>query len=141
MDSPLRRPTAGLRRTLGWAQLALTAAVVLGAVLVGHLVQGQVDARTAGADRPSATGTAVLPEVAATAPVAGSPVSSPSVTEGGAVGDGALAALGTLLVGWTLVASAGTIGRRRLDDRESERWAAEWARVEPVWSGRVSGDF
>lgn len=139
MDSPLRRPTAGLRRTLGWAQLALTAAVVLGAVLVGHLVQGQVDARATGADRPSAT--AALPEVAATASMVGSPVSSPSVAEGGAVGDGALAALGTLLVGWTLVASAGTIGRRRLDDRESERWAAEWARVEPVWSGRVTGDF
>lgn len=139
MDSPLRRPTAALRRTLGWAQLALTAGVVLGAVLVGHLVQAQVDARAPVADRPSAA--AVLPGVAATASMVGSPVSSPSVTDGGAVGDGALAALGTLLVGWTLVASAGTIGRRRLDDRESDRWAAEWARVEPVWSGRVSGDF
>lgn len=128
-----------LRRALGWAQLALTAGVVLVAVLVGHLVQGVVDARAAVADRVPAA--AVLPEVAASASMVGSPVSSPSVTDGGAVGDGAPAALGTLLVGWTLVASAGTIGRRRLDDRESDRWAAEWARVEPVWSGRVSGDF
>lgn len=50
---------------------------------------------------------------------------------------GALPALGALLVGWTLTAAAGTVGRRRLEDREAARWDSEWARVEPLWSGRV----
>lgn len=126
VDQPLRRPTAALRRTLGWAQLILAVGVVLAAVVVGQLVQSRVDAR-ATAPVPPAVAAAQLVE--------------PSVTGGGATGDGSLAALGTLLVGWTLVACLGTVVRRRLDDDESNRWASEWARVEPVWSGRVTGGF
>lgn len=121
MEHPLRRPTAGIRRALGWAQLVLAVGVVLAAVVVGHLVGSRVDARV------GAPVTTERQEVVA-----------PSVTGGGATGDGSLAALGTLLVGWTLVACAGTVGRRRLDEREGARWAADWARVEPVWTGRVT---
>lgn len=121
MEHPLRRPSAGFRRALCWAQLALAVGVVLAAVAVGHLVQSQVVARAA------APVTSELQEVV-----------GPSVTGAGAVGDGSLAALGVLLVGWTLVACAGTVGRRRVEEWESARWAAGWARVEPVWSGRVS---
>lgn len=109
-----------------WAQLILAVGVVLAAVGVGHLVQSRVDARAAA--------TTEWQEVV-------TPSAGPSVTGGGAAGDGSLAALGTLLVGWTLVACVGTVGRRRLDESESDRWAADWARVEPVWSGRVTEGF
>jgi hypothetical protein len=126
VDLPLRRPTAALRRTLGWVQLILAVGVVLAAVVLGHLVQSRVEARAAG--------TTARQEVV-------TPTAESSVTGGGATGDGSLAALGTLLVGATLVACIGTVGRRRLDDSESDRWASDWARVEPVWSGRVTEGF
>lgn len=107
-------------------QLVLAVGVVLAAVVVGHLVQSRVDARAAA---PGTAELAISPR---------QEVVDPSVTGAGATGDGSLAALGTLLVGWTLVACTGTVGRRRLDEWESARWAAGWARVEPVWSGRVT---
>lgn len=143
VDQPLRRPTGRLRRALGWLQVYLGVGVVLAAVLAGHLVQVGIDSRPADPSpvvlpetvRPGAPvvpdGAAVLDTAAQTAGVTGS----------GAVSDGALAAVGVLIVGWTLVASAGTVGRRRLDEHESARWAADWKRVEPVWSGRVSEEF
>lgn len=138
MDQPLRRPTARLRHALGLLQVYLGAGVVLAAVAIGHLVQLQVDSRPPGpapvarpqTDRP---GPAVAAE--ATAPTGA------GVTGSGAVGDGALAAIGVLIVGGTLVASAGTVGRRRIDEQESARWAADWKWIEPVWSGRVPGEF
>jgi hypothetical protein len=114
VDQPLRRPTGRLRRALGWLQVCLGVGVVLAAVLVGHLVQVGIDSR------PADPSPAVLPET---------------------VRPGAPAAVGVLIVGWTLVASTGTVGRRRLDEHESARWAADWKRVEPVWSGRVSEEF
>lgn len=143
VDQPLRRPTARLRRALGWLQVYLGIGVVLAAVVVGHLVQVGIDSRHAD---PSP---AVLPEtvrpggsvVLDAAELASAGLTSAGVTGSGAVGDGALAALGVLIVGWTLVASAGTVGRRRLDEHESARWAAGWKRVEPVWSGRVSEEI
>lgn len=121
MDLPLRRPTAGPRRALAWAQLLGVLAVLAAAVGVGSVVQAQLDAH---AGRPASE---VLVEVPGTALVASAPSEA----------DGALAGIGTVIVGWTLVASAGTVARRRLEDRESERWEREWAAVEPEWSGRV----
>lgn len=118
MDRPLHRPTATARRLLAWAQ-ALAIAAVLGLALVlGALVQAHLDARP---DRPAA-----LVEVPG-----GVIASGPSEH------DGVLAGIGAAIVGWTLVGCAGTVGRRRLDDRDSERWEREWAAVEPTWSGRV----
>ena len=143
VDQPLRRPTGRLRHALGWLQVYLGVGVVLAAVLVGHAVQVGSDSRPAD---PSPT---VLAEtVRPSAPVYPVPgavldtaVQSAGVTGSGAVGNGALAAIGVLIVGWTLVASAGTVGRRRLDEHESARWGADWKRVEPVWSGPVSEEF
>lgn len=143
MHQPLRRPTARLRRALGWLQVYLGAGVVLAAVAVGHLVQVQVDSRPAG---PSPV---TLPEAARPGPavalddavLTSAGLTSAGLTGSGAVGDGALAAIGVLIVGGTLVASAGTVGRRRLDEHESARWAADWKRIEPVWSGRVPEEF
>jgi hypothetical protein len=142
VDQPLRRPTGRLRRALGWLQVYLGVGVVLAAVLVGHLVQVGIDSR------PADPSPAVLPETvrpgAPDRPAAGvldTAAQTAGVTGSGAVGDGAPAAVGVLIVGWTLVASAGTVGRRRLDEHESARWAADWKRVEPVWSGRVSEEF
>lgn len=137
VDHALRRPTGRLRRALGWLQVYLALGVVLAAVLVGHLVQVAIDARPpdpapAGLSETVRPGPPVVLDTAAQAA---------GVTRGGAVGDGALAAVGVLIVGWTLVASAGTVGRRRLDEHDSARWAADWKRVEPVWSGRVSEEF
>lgn len=121
----------------------LAVGVVLTAVLVGQLVQVGIDAR------PADPSPAVLPEtvrpgatfLVVEAAALDTATQTAGVTGGGAVGDGALAAIGVLIVGWTLVASAGTVGRRRLDEHESARWAADWKRVEPVWSGRVSEEF
>lgn len=133
MDLPLRRPTARLRRALGWLQVYLGVGVVLAAVAVGHLVQTGVDARPPG---PSPVAEVVRPVAVDDVGLTGA-----GVTGAGTVADGALAALGVLLVGWTLVAAAGTVGRRRLDEQESDRWAADWMRIEPVWSGRVPEEF
>lgn len=137
VDQPLRRPTGRLRRALGWLQVYLAVGVVLAAVLVGHLVQVGIDAR------PADPSPAVLPEAVrpGASAVLDAAAQTAGVTGGGAVGDGAPAAIGVLFVGWTLVASAGTVGRRRLDEHESARWAADWKRVEPVWTGRVSEEF
>lgn len=121
MDLPLRRPTAGARRALAWAQLLGALAVLAAATVVGTVVQDRLDAQ---AGRPASE---VLVEVPGTALVPPAPSEA----------DGALAGIGTVIVGWTLVASAGTVARRRLEDRESERWEREWAAVEPEWSGRV----
>jgi hypothetical protein len=121
VDLPLRRPTAGARRALAWAQALAAAAVLACGVGLGSAVQERLDAR------PPAP-VDVLVEV----PGAGAVSTGPSES------DGALAGIGAVIVGWTLVASAGTVARRRLDDRDSERWEREWAAVEPEWSGRVS---
>ncbi len=119
MESPLRRPTAGARRALACAQVVAALAVLAGAVGVGTVVQEHLDAR---AGDPPASALVEVP-----APVAAGPSER----------DGALAGIGLLIVGWTLVASGGTIARRRLDERDSDRWESEWAAVEPEWSGRV----
>lgn len=147
-DTPLRRPTAAARRGLCWAQILLGAVVLLTAYAVGGAVQERIDAREAAhsdvnhtAGRPLS---AALVETVLPAP-AGEPVRADPAgavhhhgsTDAATVGDGALAALGTLIVGATFTAAAGTVGRRWLDDREAARWDADWARVEPVWSGRL----
>lgn len=142
-DAPLRRPTAPARRTLCWAQIVLGMLVVIAAYAVGGAVQERGDARAAtGTDAPVVLDEAVIPPpvgepALARGAAAGSEVHRHSVSGSDTVGDGALAAVGTLIVGATLTASAGTIGRRRLDDHEAARWDSDWARVEPVWSGRV----
>lgn len=118
METPLHRPPATARRLLTGAQAGAAAAVLGLALVVGALVQAHLDARP---DRP-----AVLVEVPGGV-IAGEP--SEHV--------GALAGIGVVIVGWTVVGCAGTVGRRRLDDRDSERWEREWAAVEPRWSGRV----
>lgn len=121
METPLRRPTARARRALACAQALAALAVLAGAVGIGTVVQEHLDAR---ADEPP---TSALVEVPGTATAATGPTER----------DGAMAGIGALIVGWTVVASAGTITRRRLEDRENERWEREWAAVEPEWSGRV----
>jgi hypothetical protein len=138
VDLPLRRPTARLRRALGWLQVYLGVGVVLAAVAVGQLVQLRVDSRPA--DPAPVTLSEVARPGGSALPADVVPAGT-GVTGSGAVGDGALAAIGVLIVGWTLVAAAGTVGRRRLDEHESARWATDWKRVEPVWSGRVSEEF
>lgn len=152
-DAPLRRPTARARRALAWAQIGLACLVVLAAIAVGGAVQARIDdhnARHAGPIRVPPS-TAVLLEAAPAPPLPGvsSAPDGPGLARGTAgypggdhtvavTGhDGPLAALGTLLVGWILTAAAGTVGRRRLERQEDERWAAGWAGVEPLWSGRV----
>lgn len=97
-----------------WAQILGGGLVLVAGVAIGGLVQDRLDER--GPD----------------------PARTPEV-EIGLPGehDGSLATAGTLVVGWTLTAMGGTVGRRRLDDLEDARWKAEWAGVEPVWSGRV----
>lgn len=145
VDAPLRRPTARARRALVWAQAGLACLVVLAAAAVGGAVQDRIDDRDGPVpDRSAVPAAVVLPE-ARPAPLAGDLVDgrgpAPTTDGGHTVGidgdEGPIAALGTLLVGWILTAALGTVGRRRLEEREDERWAAEWAGVEPVWSGRV----
>lgn len=142
--APLRRPTAAARRTLCWAQLLLGGAVVLAAVAVGGVVQDRIDDRAAVArpEVPVVLDEARVPSaktVLARGAVDGH-AHDHSASGANTVVDGALAGLGTLIVGATLTASVGTVGRRRLDDRESARWEGDWARVEPEWSGRVRWD-
>lgn len=136
-EVPLRRPTARVRRTLCWAQVALGGLVVLAATGVGAAVDERVaDHAAASPPAASSPAAAALIEVA---PASQTPLDTATAEDTGSVsvGDGALAAVGTLIVGWTLTAAVGTIGRRRLDDLEDARWSAEWAQVEPLWSGRV----
>lgn len=132
---------------------------------VGGAVQDQLDARLPQATRPQPT--TVLLEAVPTPPLPGVTDSAvptrstlagdartglvwaePGLTRGTAVDpdrshstvtahEGAIAALGTLIVGWTLTAAGGTVGRRRLEEQEHDRWAAGWAGIEPEWSGRV----
>ncbi|WP_300018385.1 hypothetical protein [Pseudonocardia sp.] len=146
--APLRRPTAHARRALVAAQIGLACLVVLAAAAVGGAVQDRVDDRAGLRPAPVGTQQAVVRDESRPASrTAG--LDDPPRGRGAAPGEigrpatrggneGPLAALGTLLVGWTLTAAAGTVGRRRLEEWEHDRWAAEWAGVEPVWSGRVS---
>jgi hypothetical protein len=138
-DAPLRRPTARARRALLWAQLSLTCLVVLVAAAVGGVVQDRIDDRDARLPDPPTAQPATAPLT--TGLIEARPVRGPIASSGHAIAlggsEGPLAALGTLLVGWTLTAAAGTVGRRRLEEREHDRWAADWAGVEPAWSGRV----
>lgn len=50
--------------------------------------------------------------------------------------NGLLAGVVTLLTCWALLAVAVATGRARLAARDARRWAADWARIEPTWSGR-----
>lgn len=50
---------------------------------------------------------------------------------------GLTAGLGTLLACWALLAIVVAVCRARLDAVDARHWAAEWARVEPEWSGRA----
>ncbi len=115
--------------------------MVLAAYAVGGAVQEHADAREGSrTDAPVVLDEAVVPLPIGGPALAGGAVTGSAghhVSGSDTDGDGALAAVGTLIVGATLTASAGTIGRRRLDDHEAARWDADWARVEPVWSGRV----
>jgi hypothetical protein len=49
---------------------------------------------------------------------------------------GILAGIGVLLCCWAVLAAVSAGWRSRLAALDSSRWAADWARVEPVWSGR-----
>lgn len=124
LNEPVSWPAARIRRALWCAQLALAGLVVLAAAAVGAIVE-QPDV---GAPPPAV----VLIETTASPPASG--VADVALAPSS---EGALPTLATLLVGWTLTVVVGTVGRRRLEDRESARWDAEWARVEPEWSGRV----
>jgi hypothetical protein len=118
VETPLRRPSAPARRLLARAQAGAAVLVLALALALGGQVQAHLDAHP---DRPT-----VLVEVPGGV-----------VTGGPSEYDGVLAGIAVALVGWTLIGSAGTVGRRRLDDRDDRRWEREWAVVEPTWSGRV----
>jgi hypothetical protein len=49
---------------------------------------------------------------------------------------GVVVAAGVALAGGLLLLGLWTGVRRRLDARNAQWWAREWARVEPAWSGR-----
>lgn len=49
---------------------------------------------------------------------------------------GSLAGAATLVTCWGLLGLGLAASRARLAALDSTRWAADWARVEPIWSGR-----
>ena len=109
--APLVRATDEARRLIRRAQLALAAAALAAAVPVAMIVAEQA------AERQSA---ALIPAASA----------DPLLT-------GVLAGLTTLFACWGLLAVAGSVWRARLAARDRRDWAADWARVEPSWSGRL----
>lgn len=50
---------------------------------------------------------------------------------------GLVAGSAMLMCLWAVVGGVGAACRSRLDARDQQRWTDEWARVEPVWSGRA----
>jgi hypothetical protein len=67
---------------------------------------------------------------------AGRPPSTPSLM---AMPAGLLVGFGILLTCWALLAAACAAWRSRLAAMDRRDWTNGWARVEPVWSGRVAG--
>lgn len=145
----LHRPTARARRRLWCAQLTGAALVVLAAVGVA--------AAAAPEHTRSIPVTAVLAEAAPALPLPGvvdAAVPTPThwhdrqgtersglvwvdVGTGRVDSGGPSAGVAVLIPGWLVVGAAGVVARSRFDARDSAHWDAEWARVEPVWSGRV----
>ena len=109
--APLLRATDEARRLIRRAQLALAAAALAAAVPVAMIVAEQAAEQQSAALIPAAT-------------------ADPLVT-------GALAGLTTLFACWTVLAVACGVWRARLAARDRLDWAADWARVEPRWSGRL----
>lgn len=66
----------------------------------------------------------------------GEPAESPGTTTEAGV-SGLVAGIGAVLGGWFVLAVLAAVARGRLAAADDRRWAAEWARVEPLWSGRV----
>jgi hypothetical protein len=50
---------------------------------------------------------------------------------------GLTAGVSTLLACWAVLALVVAVCRARLEAVDAQHWAAEWARVEPDWSGRA----
>ncbi|GEL26566.1 hypothetical protein PSU4_55200 [Pseudonocardia sulfidoxydans NBRC 16205] len=65
--------------------------------------------------------------------VVGEPPSSPDVARN----VGIVLAIAWTVVAWTAVVLIAITVRMRLDEMDSEQWDREWARVEPLWSGRI----
>jgi hypothetical protein len=63
----------------------------------------------------------------------GEPPSSPEVARN----VGIVLAVAWVLVAWAVVFLITITVRMRLDETDSDRWDREWARVEPLWSGRI----
>lgn len=59
-----------------------------------------------------------------------------ALSDGGGAGAGVMAGITTLVSCWTLLGLGVTSWRRHLALVDRQRWADEWARVEPRWSGR-----
>lgn len=49
---------------------------------------------------------------------------------------GLFVAVAVLVVCWVLLGIGVVCGNRHLGATERRRWSAEWARVEPIWTGR-----
>ncbi|GAY11094.1 hypothetical protein [Pseudonocardia sp. N23] len=65
--------------------------------------------------------------------VIGEPPSAPGV----ATNVGIVLAVAWVVLAWTVVALVAITVRMRLEETDSEQWDREWARVEPLWSGRI----
>ena len=148
---PLPRATDYARLLLGKAQLALAVLAVPVSMTVGIVVAGSDHAapgtpaaspavamlRTASdlvsrvellpATPGTVAGLARADEIARE-PAPGPPDVQPV--------NGLLAGLCTLGSCWVALAVAGTMWRRRLDERDLRDWSDGWARVEPLWSDR-----
>ena len=63
----------------------------------------------------------------------GEPPSSPNVARN----VGIVLAIAWTVMAWTVIALVAITFRTRIDETDSEQWDREWARGEPLWSGRI----
>lgn len=149
---PLLRPTDRTRRLLRQAQGVGAALAVLVAIGVG-VGTDEREVAFAGSfpvpvvlaetmPAPSLPGMSkpVDEDVARPAPPVDDVAPMDAGRSGSVLGSHASAFLAgtvTLFLGWLLLAAGVLVARVRLDARDRANWGAEWARVEPVWSGRV----
>ena len=129
------RRTDYARLLLRRAQLALCVLAMPVAVNVGVVVAGTAPDPVLGSASTIEAGVpaGAISELARAEELVDDP--RPKAVPAGTV-NGIMAGLSTLSCCWILLATAGTIWRRRLAERDLRDWADGWASVEPLWSGR-----